>query len=226
MKQALIHKYSRWLLTLCVLGTLTWLLIYLHQTPLTDDVLVIDHAEFTPLQGSELPTMEVSWSEKVLPDDWWTHPTPKQEGWYRIKLNLNVPPNRLWGIYLPSVTMNAAVYLNDELLGTGGRFTDPVARNWNRPLYFAIPNGLLKSGENTFLIRVKSDPPVSGLLAKVCLGPAESLIPLDEQRLLVRNSFSQIIVVMTFVSSGFLLALWYRRRTDTVYLWFALTILA
>jgi signal transduction histidine kinase len=226
MKQVLLYKYGRWVLLVCGLGLLTVLLFYMHDTPVADDVLEMKHAEFSQQPGSDLPTNDVPWVQTPLPDIWWSHPHPQREGWYRIKLTLNVPPNRLWGIYLASVSLNAAVYLNNELLGTGGRFSDPVARNWNRPLYFAIPNGLLRPGDNTLLVRVKTDPPQHGLLAKVYLGPAESLIPIYEQRKLVRYEFSQIIVVMLFVSSGFLLVLWYRRRSDTVYLWFALSILA
>ncbi len=224
MNKMLLYQYSRWTILLTGLGALTALLIYLHQSPMSDDVLVIEHAEFVPLHGADLPPANVAWIPTVLPDDWWTHAQPQQEGWYRIKLTLNVPPNRLWGIYLPSVTMNAAVYLNNELLGSGGRFTDPVARNWNRPLYFAIPNGLLSPGDNMLLLHVKSDLPQNGLLANVYLGPAESLIPIYEHRMLVRYGLSQIIIVMSFVSSGFLFLLWYRRRTDMFYFWFGLAI--
>lgn len=226
MNKTLLYKYSCWVLLVCGLAALTALLIYLHYTPMTDDILVMKRVEFSTQQSTDLPKPDTIWTPTTLPDDWWFHQSPGQEGWYRITLTLNVPPNRLWGIYLHSVTMNAAVYLNNELLGTGGRFRDPVARNWNRPLYFAIPNGLLKPGDNTFLIRVKTESPSNGLLANVYLGPAESLLPVYERRLLVRYGFSQVIVVMSFVASGFLLVLWSRRRADTVYLWFALTILA
>jgi len=108
-------------------------------------------------------------------------------------------------------------------LGSGGRFTDPVARNWNRPLYFSIPNGLLKSGENTLHIHIKADPARDGMLSHVFIGPEESLTPVYEYRMLVRYSLSQIVIAMLFVTSILMFMLWYLRRSDTVYLWFGLT---
>ncbi len=218
----LFHKYSRWVITLCSLLALLALLSYLQKTPIPTDVLDIQHVEFSTYQAESPPPAEVVWKKISLPDDWQDRNESAPNGWYRISLHLNVPPNRLWGIYLPSIVMNAAVFLDNERLGSGGHFADPVARNWNRPLYFSIPNGLLKTGDNTLLIHIKADPARDGMLSHVYIGPEESLTPAYEYRLLVRTSLSQIVVVLLFVTSVLMLMLWYLRRSDTVYLWFGL----
>jgi signal transduction histidine kinase len=225
MNKTIFLKYGRWVITVCGLAALMALLIFLHHTPLPNDVLEIKQIDFSTHQAETLPPADVTWTQISLPDDWQRLNHTERDGWYRITLTLNVPPNRLWGIYLPSAMMNPAVFLNNELLGSGGRFTDPVARNWNRPLYFSIPNGLLKSGENTLFIHIKADPARDGMLSHVFIGPEESLTPAYEYRLLVRYGLSQIVIVMLFVTSVLMFLLWYRRRADTVYLWFGLTTL-
>src|SRR4029453_18815402 len=71
------------------------------------------------------------------------------EGWYRPRVTLSAAPDALWAVYLPRVIMNAAVWVNGQFVGDGGRLRDPITRNWNRPLLFAVPAGPLAPGANT-----------------------------------------------------------------------------
>ncbi|MDH3453223.1 MAG: hypothetical protein OEN20_12485, partial [Gammaproteobacteria bacterium] len=162
----------RWLAVVAAVVAISLVVFELHRARVPQHVLNVERADF---QASDLATPPTSgvWQPVTLPDDWHARGgVEARQGWYRLSLPLNVPPDRLWGIYLPSVNMNAAVWLNGELLGDGGRFADPVARNWNRPLYFAIPNGLLRPAENLVHIRVRTEPALYGLLGSVHLGPA------------------------------------------------------
>ena len=124
-------------------------------------------------------------------------------------------------VYLPTVNMNAAVYLNGELLGDGGDFADPVARNWNRPLYFSIPNGLLLPGENEIHVRIKADPIQDGLLGRIFLGPDQDLRPYFKQRYFWKVTLVSLITLAMMLMSLFTGLLWWLRRTDTTFLWFA-----
>ena len=42
-------------------------------------------------------------------------------------------PTTAYAVYLPRVSMNAAVYVNGLLVGSGGSFDEPVARNCGQP---------------------------------------------------------------------------------------------
>ncbi|NJN46537.1 MAG: hypothetical protein HC808_08720 [Candidatus Competibacteraceae bacterium] len=155
---------------------------YSHSHHLPDYLLTIDTVEQLAYSGSNPPAEFNDGTAQTLPHDWAQNPPLQDHLWYRTILDLNVPPNRLWGVYLPTVNMNAAVYLNGELLGDGGDFADPVARNWNRPLYFSIPNGLLLPGENEIHVRIKADPRQDGLLEQLYLGPDHELRPYFKAR--------------------------------------------
>ncbi len=210
----------RWLAVAAAVVAISVAVFELHRADIPKNALSLTQAEFLPSDADEPPGAG-PWMPVDLPDDWRLRAGDARQGWYRFALHLNVPPNRLWGLYLPSLNMNAGAWLNGKLLGDGGRFTDPLARNWNRPLYFAIPNGLLQPGENTVYIRLATQPALSGLLGPVHLGPAADLQPVHARRLLLRYTLSQVIVIVLFAVGLFIAALWYQRRHDTLYLWFS-----
>ncbi|MCP5424766.1 MAG: hypothetical protein H6970_06815 [Gammaproteobacteria bacterium] len=197
---------------------------YSHTRHLPDHVLTLDAIQRIAHDSPLLPGAYEQGSEQPLPHNWAEQPPPHDGAlWYRSILVLNVPPNRLWGVYLPTVNMNAAVFLNGELLGDGGHFDDPVARNWNRPLYFSIPNGLLVPGENEIHLWVKADPPRDGYLSRVYLGPDEDLRPVFRQRYFWKVTLVSLITLAMTLMSLFMALLWWLRRQDTVFLWFAVS---
>ena len=189
---------------------------WLPEAQLTVDKarLVLDDALEPPPPERGVPV--------ALPHDWSKATPVAALAWYTAELELNVPPNRLWGIYLPNVNMNAAVYLNGELLGQGGVFAEPVRRLWHQPLYFAIPSGLLRPGGNLLQIRLHTDPPRNGWLGRLHLGPDSALRPMFERDYFFRNSLVKLItsaLLFTSLATGLL---WLLRRQDTLYGWYAL----
>jgi hypothetical protein len=80
------------------------------------------------------PPDAAAWTPQTFPDNW----NQSRRGiggtvWYRFDYRID-DPALAYAVYLPRVSMNAAVYVNSLLIGTGGSFSEPVARNWNRPL--------------------------------------------------------------------------------------------
>lgn len=204
---------------------LGFLVIYVHHISKPDVSLSISSAQFISSNSATNPFLtSKSYSTVSLPDDWHHSKTPTNQGWYKIDIPLKVAPDRLWGIYIPSVHMNAEIYLNDELIGNAGKFTDPVARNWNRPLYFSIPNGMLIPGNNTILLRIKSDSNVNGLLSSIYIGSEEYLKPVYEWRYFLRYTISQIIFFILITTSFFMTVLWWLRKKESIYGWFSLAI--
>jgi len=186
------------------------------------DVLTIKNARFHPAATTHPPSEDDSgWTTISLPHDWRNAGLTGLEGWYAFNLPLNVPPNRLWGMYLPRVTSNVLAYLNDEVIGGGGRFNDPVARNWSRPLYFSIPNGVLRNGANRFTLHVKTAPGSPGYLGAVYLGPDELLRPVFERSFWLRVGIVENTTVGSLLAAALILGLWVTRRKDALHLWFA-----
>jgi len=217
---------DRWLHGLIMLALPTLLgwqaFTFSHQQLLPEAVLALNQAFFIASEQATPPSLETPAQARDLPDDWVSRADTLSQGWYLAVINLNVPPNRLWGIYLPSVNMNAEVYLNDELLGSGGSFDDPVARVWSRPLYFAIPNGMLHPGVNIVQIRLKADPVITGLLGPIYLGPHSELRPSFERHYFLRVSVVEMITGVLFVLALVIGLLWLLRPQEVLCGWFAL----
>jgi signal transduction histidine kinase len=219
----------QWLILLCGFAVLAYVVLLLQDVPRSEGVHDVSKALFLRGDRSAIPTDTDAGRVQALPHDWSQTDAGLRAGWYRITLHLDQAsdsaPERQWAVYLPTVHMNAAVYLNGKLLGNGGHFIDPVARNWNRPLYFPIPSGLLQPGDNRVDVRIKTDASGNGYLSAVYVGAAETLMPFYEARLFVKTTLKQFITLAMLVVGFFMVVLWLYRRTDPVYGWFALILL-
>lgn len=116
-------KGIRWTVLVCGIGGLLALVPYIHNRLPADGILIIDEARFS-LERAATESIVQS-----LLDDWYLNHPGAGNGWYRIIVDLREAPKRRWAVYLPTTNMNAAVYLNGKLIGDGGDFDEPVARN-------------------------------------------------------------------------------------------------
>ena len=199
--------------TFLVVVALYYLLV--QELKIREEVLQITEAEFLPAEAAPVEARKLQ-----LPDYWRKRDYWQGEAWYRARLQLNVPPDRLWGIYLPSVGTNAAVYLNGRLLGTGGRMDAPPARNDFRPLYFTISNGVLRPSANIIEIRVVADTACSGYLGPISLGPDQLLRSVYERGRFIRVTLVRFIFASLLVSLFYVSVLAWKTR-DVIYFHFA-----
>lgn len=216
-----------WRLPLVLAILVTGLTLALFGLPLarTDvqDVQELSQAEFILLdQPAPPPAHARGWRPQPLPDLWSRRGLRARGGWYRLRLHLDAPPRAVQGVYLWRLNMNAAVWLNGQFLGDGGRFSEPMARNWNRPLYFTVPHALWRAGDNEILIRLATYPGF-GMLAPPQVGAEALLKPRYELRQFLQNEVSAAMAVTLAVVGTFAFGLWLRRRHDSLYLWFALS---
>ncbi|HEB94631.1 MAG TPA: hypothetical protein ENI94_14485 [Gammaproteobacteria bacterium] len=209
-----------------------WLVIawlgMLPAAPLqaADAIRKLEAAEFIIADTPAPPTADADWQSVALTDRWsLVRYQQGSNGWYRLRVTLATPPEEPWGIYLPRFNMNSAIFLNGQLLGSGGRFPDPIARNWNRPLLARAPAALWRQGGNTLHIRLKSYPG-HGYLAPVYVGPLAALTPEYDFRRLLQVDISQALLPITLFIGVFVFFLWVKRRHDSQYLWFSLAVLA
>lgn len=194
----------------------------LHRDRVGPEARRIGEIGFAPAaEDPSRPPADPAWAPRALPHDWLRRERGVREAWYRGSFHLDGAP-RSFAVYLPSVHMNAAVYVNGARVGDGGRFREPVARNWHRPLYFPVPGRLLRPGENQLELRVKSDLPGRGLLGEVWVGEASSLLPAYGLRHGVMVTTRQVFAVALAVVGTLMLVLSLSPVAGSMYRWFGL----
>lgn len=176
--------------------------------------------------GTPPPFPGTDWQAVQLPDNWDdSHPDMGGRAWYHFDLDLPTAPSGLWAIYLPRVDLNAAAFVNGMPVGSGGRFIEPVSSNWNRPLFFEFPAGLLHAGHNTLDIRIAGYANDGAGLNAFRIGPSEQLRDAYQLRFRLQITAAVVTFALLIGLAFFMLMLWLYRRHETVYLAFALSCL-
>ena len=176
-------------------------------------------APATPVDSLEelQATAQQAWQAIELPDDWYKNHQDRQQIWYRTTLDIQNLNDPIWGVYLPAVTHNAAVYLNGHWVGQGGKFTDPVSRHHNEPLLFRFSSHLLKQGTNTIDIRVETSFYEQGFLEPLYIAPIQKLEGAYEWKKFVRVDFIEWITIAMYLMAAIILAFWIARPQDNIY---------
>lgn len=183
------------------------------------------HAEFIRLDTATPPaTDDPRWHPVRLPHALKYEDIGATGGWFRFHIRAENLPETPQAIYIWWLNLNAAFYFNHEFLGDGGRFDEPIARNWNKPFLFVLPRGSWQVGDNEILIRIKSDPGW-GILSPVEIGPLAQLRPDYELRRFLQVDIARGLTLTLLIATSMVLAVWWRRRHDPQYLWFGLACL-
>jgi signal transduction histidine kinase len=171
------------------------------------------------LTDSEAPPPDSAlWQPQSLPDNWnASRPGIGGFAWYRIEFELKSEQLQLSALYVPRVSMNGAVIINGEFLGGGGRFTEPMARQWYRPQFYSVPDKLLKHGKNVIHYRIKTYPNNKGGLSEINFGFAQPIEEKWRKRYFWQVTSVQITSVLTFSLGAMALLAWYLRRWNTAY---------
>lgn len=189
------------------------------QVPLT-----LDRALFLRSESPTPPSEPVeAWEPISLPDSWRERrPGVGGSAWYRFTVP-PAPPRARWALYLPSVNMNAAAWVNGVPVGSGGSLEEPVAHNFNRPLFFPFSSVLLDRDENTIDVRLYAYAHHYGGLGPVRVGAADLLRPLYERRYLLQISLARLTTALIPVLIIVLIVIWLGAGRDGLYGYFVLT---
>lgn len=169
------------------------------------------------------PPGTAAWTPVALPDNWrMQRPEAVGEyGWYRLRYTQASTVDGLQAVFLPKVIMNAAVYVNGRLIGDGGRMDEPVARNWNRPQFFIVPHGLLHPGDNVIDIRLRGHAYTQAALHPLYIGDEPELRNQFERAHFLNITLNQTATLLIAAIGLLMLTLWWRRKQDTAYAYFA-----
>ncbi len=167
---------------------------------------------------------EGEWVPVKLPHLWPREVPGVLTGWYRFELP-DEPYKVQSAAYLWRFSMNAAVWLNDQFLGDGGRFSEPMARNWNRPFLFLLPASAWQEKDNYLYVKLAVYPGW-GNLPPIVVGPYEQLRPDYDKRFRWQISFSEATWFISLITALVALTFWSIDRDSTIYGIFGLTCLA
>lgn len=191
----------------------------------TNDYLLLQHAEAMRSEvASHVPEKSGSWQAVTLPDNWTDSRSSMAQGkWYRFAISLAASGEKEWAIFLPRLSMNASVWWDGQLIGSGGRMDSPLARNWYRPLFFTLPTSLLSGDEHWLYIYVRAPTHDGGGLGHVYIGALDTLMSIFEQATFVHITLSIIALVITVILMLALGTLWMLRRQQTEIGWMAIS---
>lgn len=189
--------------------------VLLDEGP-TAEVQELTVADFLATDAATPPRWPATPHPLELPDEWSRRGFVGRCAFYRLEVPWR--PAEISGVYLFRLHLNAAVYFNGTFVGDGGSMDEPLARNWNRPLYFTLPPSLWRPAGNELAIRVCSQPG-GGMLSPVQVGPERTLRARYELRSFLQVEASAVLCLGLVGVSLFLFGLYLRRRRDAAYLW-------
>lgn len=185
-------------------------------------VLELSEADFWALPVGALPTQAVHSTPVALPDRWRDNHRPAQAtGWYRFRFNGSDLGSGVQAVYIPHASVNAVVRLNGTVVGSGGNMEEPISRTWNRPRLYTLPPNLLRPQGNELLVQLIAHPYTQASLYPPRLGDQTELQPLYEDAYFLRITLNQLSSLMVGVVGLLMLNMWWRRRQDTGYGFFA-----
>jgi signal transduction histidine kinase len=162
-----------------------------------------------------------------LPDQWRRRrPDASGFAWYRLTLDATDGGSERCGVLLPDVNMNAAVFVNGSWVGDGGSFEEPVAHNFNRPLYFQFPAALLHRGVNRIDVLLFAYEHHFGRLGPVWIGSHAALAERYESAFFRQIVLAQVGSALAIVTAVFIAVIWVGSGFQPLYGYFLATTVA
>ena len=197
-------------------------------TPAAVSFLVIDAAQAVVSDATTFPK-DAPATPVRLPDDWaLSKPGSAGSVWYRTPFQVSGPgSSELLGLLVARACTNLQVWLNGELVHSGGRMQPPVTHNCNHPQLVSLPSALLRSGTNELDIQVVGQPleqvasrQRAGGLSALVLGRQADLAPIHARLMAWQTGIPLGLGVALLLAGGFAFVLgWADRRQGTL-VWF------
>ena len=183
---------------------------------------IVDSAQAVVADTAAFPADRAS-TRVQLPDDW-SRSRPDSSGpvWYRV--SFSAPGLResgdLLALYIEHVCTNLEVYLNGQLVHSGGQMHEPITQNCNHPQLVSLPAGLIAPGLNALDLKVVGHPLArvasahrAGQLSALEIGPKSLLVSKHARLTALNVAVPQAISATLALMGGFMFVLgWINRR--------------
>ncbi len=197
--------------------------------PVEIPVIEFSRAEFVHIPSHELaasPPASTVWQDVELPDSWRRAQRPRtNHGWYRLYFDADTAHTAPRAVYIPRITNNVELFLNGSSFGVSGRLGDDPESAWNFAQFFPLPTGMLKTGKNELLIRLHPDGKARAGLSRVHVGDALLLRERYASRHFIQTLAPQFITGLLGLVAMFSLSIWWKRRDESMFGFFALMLL-
>ncbi len=186
------------------------------QTLRIDSALTAQGSGSTFPQG--VPTVRLG-----LPDEW-ARSRPGFAGtlWYRVAFKTLPAEGELLALKVDQVCSNFEIYLNGQLLHSGGRMTGPLTNNCNHPQLVSLPAALLKSEGNVLDIKVagymlssSGSRQRAGGLSAMHIGPLSLLAGSHAKRTALQVGAPQAVSATLLLMGGFMFVLGFINRRES-----------
>lgn len=204
---------------------LLWLgLALLGATSAAAQTVKIHAAQALVSDQSSFPADQVA-ARVDLPDDWSvSRPGSNGPVWYR--LSFTAPGLRekseLLALYIEHVCTNLQVYLNGQLIHSGGQMNEPITQNCNHPQLVSLPAGLIGPGLNSLDLKVVGHALSrvasihrAGALSALEIGPQSVLAGKHAQQLALNVAVPQAVSATLALMGSFMFVLGWMNRRDS-----------
>lgn len=210
-----------------ILALVSWLVLL--ALPAVAQTLDIRGAIAAPGDGPAFPAGAPA-VQVTLPDEWArTRPGFAGTLWYRVRFESAAALERggLPALYIAEVCSNLEVHLNGQLVQSGGRMTEPLTDNCNRPQLVALPPALLRPGFNDLDLRVAGHELAevgsrrrAGRLSALAIGPQSALAARHARLEALQVGAPQALGATLLLLGGFMVWLGFIQHSKGHLAWF------
>ena len=188
------------------------------QFQLREADFIESHAD-TP---RDLPA--VGWRHTELPRVVSVAQMRPSSAWFRVSFDVSGAGDDPWAVYLQRPYSNVVLYINGSKIGDGGPMARPIPFH-RGPLLVSVPAKLLRSGANVLEVR-SVHAYQRPRLTMAGVGPRTQVLPVFVFTHGFAVTTKQVSAIVLAVLATLFGALWWLRRRETAYGWFALGLYA
>ena len=207
-----------------VLGLLLLLWLCSAATPARAQVEVLTTAQAVQADTPGFPVAAQTVTV-ALPDEW-ASSRPGSSGpvWYRATFGAApaLDAGELLALYIERACSNVEVWLNGQLVHSGGRMSEPITRNCNQPQLAVLPAALLDPVANTLELKVVghalsqvASRHRAGALSALQIGPQSELAALHARQVALQVWLPQALSAALLLTGGFMFVLGSMQRRDS-----------
>ncbi len=187
-----------------------------------DDIRLIRQVQSIAASTAEPPGIDANWQMLELPSVSRLGDSAESNRSLWLRFELDKPQdNELHSLYFFRYNLSMDVYFNGSRIGGDSYREGRQTVAWNHPLLVDIQHANWRDDENIVLLRFQGSY-FGGTLSEILTGPKSALQPLYEDRMFRQIHLNQWLQASGFIVAVLVMAIWFMRRQDPVYLLFTL----